>query len=63
METLFKDIRYGFRSLIRHSGFTAIAVITLALGIGAGTGSVNLALYQGMTLVVPLNKAYEGFSP
>jgi len=37
METLFKDLRYGFRSLIKHPGFTAIVIITLALGIGAST--------------------------
>jgi len=37
MTTLFKDIRYSIRSLLKHPGFTAVVVATLAVGIAANT--------------------------
>ncbi len=42
METLFKDLRYGLRGLLKRKGFAAIAVLTLALGIGANTAIFTL---------------------
>ena len=42
MNTLFKDIRYGVRSLLKHPGFTAIVVVTLAVGIGASSAIFSI---------------------
>ncbi|MBA2622938.1 MAG: ABC transporter permease, partial [Chthoniobacterales bacterium] len=42
MEKLFQDIRYGVRQLIKRPGFAALAVISMALGIGANTSIFSL---------------------
>jgi putative ABC transport system permease protein len=73
IENLARDVRYGLRSLRRHPGFTAMAVLSLAIGIGANAtifGVAHAVLFRQSPLADPerLVNIYEseagrGFNP
>ncbi|MBL7184901.1 MAG: ABC transporter permease [Phycisphaerae bacterium] len=64
MSTLINDLQYAFRRLCKHPGFTAIALVTLAIGIGANTfmfSLVNMMIFRPAQVEDPERLVHCGF--
>jgi predicted permease len=64
LETMLQDLRFGWRSLRKAPGFTAVAVVTLALGIGANTAifsMVDTLMIRPLPVQHPLDLTFVAF--
>jgi hypothetical protein len=61
-DEMFQDLRYGLRMLLKHKGFTAVAVLTLGLGIGATTALFSV-VYGVLISPYPYANPHEIWAP
>ena len=57
IESLLQDVRFGFRVLLKHPGFSTVAVLVLTLGIGANSAIftlVNVFLFRPLPVTQPV---------